>query len=81
MTETKGGVQTQAGEPRRSRGPGREGKSMIGAYVDKGALYTIQELLLRLSRDRGERVTMQEALTEALGDFCRKHGVELKLTS
>ena len=69
--------QTQVDQPRSGK-PGRAGKTMIGAYVEKNAVFTIQELLLRLSRERGERVTMQEAIVESLADFCRKHGVALE---
>ena len=58
---------------------GRAGKTMIGAYLDKEAVYTIQELLLRLTRERGQKVTMQEAIAEALTAYCDKHGVQLKL--
>ena len=52
---------------------------MIGAYADKDGLYTVQEVLLKLSRERRAKVTMQEAIIEALTDFCKKHGVEVKL--
>ncbi|MGO9005295.1 MAG: hypothetical protein ACLQB4_05965 [Beijerinckiaceae bacterium] len=58
---------------------GREGKTMIGAYADKDGVYTVQEVLLKLSRERREKVTMQEAIVEALTDFCKKHGVEVRL--
>ena len=61
------------------RPTGRAGKTMIGAYVDKDALYTLQELLLRLSRERQAKVTMQDAISEALVQFAKGHGVTLKL--
>ena len=61
-------------EPKRA---GREGKTLAGAYLDKTDLYTIQELLLRLSRERGRRVTMQEFTVEALTRECEGHGVKL----
>lgn len=61
-----------------ARGTGaREGKTMIGAYVAKPDLYTIQELLLRLTRARAEKVTMQEFITSAIRSECEKHGVKL----
>ena len=65
-------------DPGPKRAAGRDGKTMIGAYLDKEAVYTIQELLLRLTRERGEKVTMQEAIEESLTTFCDKHGVQLK---
>lgn len=67
-------------ESQGKRASGRAGKTMIGAYVEKDAVYTIQELLLRLSRERGERVTMQEAIVEALTDYCKKHGLDFKVS-
>lgn len=67
-----------ADQPTRSSGSGgRAGKTMVGAYLDKADLYMVQELLLRLSRERGSRVTMQDAITEGLRDYCAKHGVTL----
>ena len=68
--------ETQA-EPQAKKSAARANKTMIGAYIPKDAGFALQELLLRISRERGERVTMQEAITESLSDFCRKHGVDL----
>ena len=65
-------------DERGKRGAGaREGKTMIGAYVDKTDLYTIQELLLRLSRERGGKVTMQDFIVGALRAELEKHDVKL----
>jgi hypothetical protein len=65
-------------KPTRGSGSGgRAGKTMIGAYLDKADLYIVQELLLRLSRERGSRVTMQDAIIEGLCDYCAKYGVTL----
>jgi hypothetical protein len=57
----------------------RVGKTMIGAYVDKTDLYTIQELLLRLTRERGsgEKLTMQQFIIDALRAELAKHGIKL----
>ena len=62
---------------RKPEGGSREGKTMIGAYVSKDALYTLQEFLLRLSRQRGEKVTMQEFILSALRSECKKHDLKL----
>lgn len=56
---------------------GRDGKMQIGAYFEKVAVFTIQEVLARESRDRGMRVTMQDAITEAMQEWCSKRGVTL----
>ena len=59
---------------------GRAGQTMIGAYVDRDKAFTLQEFLLRISRERGQRVTMQKAIVEALNDYCAKHGVTIELS-
>lgn len=51
----------------------RGNKIMVAAWITTDAFYAIKELLLKLSRDRGSKVTMQEALTEALVDYSAKH--------
>jgi hypothetical protein len=56
---------------------GRDGKMQIGAYFEKVAVFTIQEVLARESRERGIRVTMQDAITEAMQEWCSKRGVTL----
>jgi hypothetical protein len=62
---------------RGSGGPTRDGKTMIGAYVDRTDLYTIQELLIRLTRERDVKMTMQDFIVSALRAECAKHGVKL----
>jgi hypothetical protein len=65
-------------EERGTRGAGsRDGKTMIGAYMDKTDLYTIQELLIRLTRERNAKVTMQDFIVSALRAECVKYGVRL----
>lgn len=56
----------------------REGKTLAGAWVTKPDLAIIQELCIRLGRERGStRVTMQEFALEALRRECERHGVKL----
>jgi hypothetical protein len=57
----------------------RDGKTMIGAYVSKDALYTLQEFLLKLTRKRGKKVTMQEFIIDALRAECTKHNIKIDL--
>ncbi len=64
-------------ESKAKKQPSRDGKMQVAGYMPKDSVFALQELLLRLSRDRGERVTMQEAIAEALSDFGRKHGVKI----
>lgn len=56
---------------------GRSGKTLAGAYLDKTDLFIIQELCLRLGRERGQRMTMQEFAVEAFTRECERHGVKL----
>ena len=63
------------------RQSGRDGKAQIGAYFDQLDVFTIQEVLARVSRKRGKRVTMQIAVTEAMQAWCGKEGVKLSDTS
>ena len=59
----------------------REGKMQIGGFFDIVDVYTLQELLLRESRERRSKKTMQQALEEMLVDYCAKHGVKLPGTT
>lgn len=70
---------TDTAESSAKRAKPRDGKTMIGAYIEKDSLFTIQGMLLELSRARGERVTMQEAITEALTDYCKKNGTQITI--
>jgi hypothetical protein len=57
-----------------SRAPGR---TPVAMYLEQGELATVQELLARLRREEGKRVTMQEALGRALRKWCAEHAVKL----
>ena len=59
------------------RSGSRDGKTMVGAYVSLDALFTLQELALRLSREHRAKVTMQDFLLAALKTESAKHGVTL----
>jgi len=60
-----------------ARAAHRIGKTLVGAYIDKTDVFTVQELCLRLSRERGSRVTMQEFILQAISRQCARHGVKL----
>lgn len=62
-------------------GSGRNGKLQIGGHFDPKDVFTLQELLMRESRERGTKKTMQEALEEMVADYCKKHGVTLPSTA
>src|ERR1700676_2986412 len=57
-----------------ARSPGR---TPVASYLEQNQLAIVQALLARLRGERGVRVTMQEALFEALQAWCEKHGVKL----
>ncbi len=73
--------------PRRSgdRAPGAtpamgvraQGRTPVATYLEQNQLAVVQALLARLRGERGGRVTMQEALAEALREWCAKHDVKL----
>jgi len=55
----------------------RKKTMQIGGHFDPVDVFTLQELLMRESRERGRKKTMQEALEEMVADYCKKHGVTL----
>jgi hypothetical protein len=57
-----------------ARAPGR---TPVATYLEQTQLGIVQALLARLRGERGRRVTMQEALGEALVKWCKDHEVEL----
>jgi hypothetical protein len=71
--------------PRRTTGPSgtpafgarASGRTPVATYLEQSQLAIVQALLARLRGERGGRVTMQEALAEALREWCDKHGVKL----
>ena len=57
---------------------GRAGKTPAGAFLDKDDIAIIQELSIRLGRERGTgRLTMQEFAVLAFTEKCARHGVKL----
>jgi hypothetical protein len=57
-----------------ARAPGR---TPVATYLEQSQLSIVQVLLGHLRGERGRRVTMQEALGEALKKWCKDHDVEL----
>ncbi len=66
---------------RRPTPPHRAGKTLAGGYIDKTDHFIVQELCLRLSRERAAkglpRMTMQDFFVEAITRECERHGVKL----
>jgi hypothetical protein len=60
--------------PRRRRQPGRAKTVMIAGHFDADVSFAIHEHCGRLTRQRGQRVTVQQVLAEALADWFTKHG-------
>jgi hypothetical protein len=59
--------------PRR-RQPGRAKTVMIAGHFDADVSFAVHEQCGRLTRQRGQRVTVQQILAEALADWFTKHG-------
>jgi hypothetical protein len=56
------------------RQPGRAKTVMIAGHFDADVSFAMHELCGKLTRQRGERFTVQLALAEALTDWFKKHG-------
>jgi hypothetical protein len=60
--------------PMRKSQPGRAKTVMIAGHFDPDVSFAVHELCGKLTRQNGKRVTVQQALAEALGDWFTKHG-------
>jgi hypothetical protein len=58
----------------RRRQPSRTKTVMIAGHFEDDVSFAIHELCGKLTRQQGQRVTVQKALAEALGDWFTKHG-------
>jgi hypothetical protein len=63
--------------PNTHRRKAREGKTVVGAFLDKADVLTIHHLLARLALQRGRRMTLQEFVGTALTRECCRYGVKL----
>jgi hypothetical protein len=61
-------------EPSRRRQPSRFKTVMIAGHFQADVSFAIHELCGKLTRQQGQRVTVQQALAEALADWFTKHG-------
>jgi hypothetical protein len=64
---------TSVEAPRR-RQPSRAKTVMVAGHFDADVSFAMHELCGKLTRQRGERFTVQQALAEALTDWFKKHG-------
>lgn len=60
----------------RKRQPSRVRTVMIAGHFEGDVSFAMHELLGKLTRQQGKRVTMQQALAEALTMWFEKHGAE-----
>jgi hypothetical protein len=60
--------------PVRRRQPGRTKTVMIAGHFEADVSFAVHELCGKLTRQQGQRVTVQQALAEALGLWFEKHG-------
>ena len=63
-------------QPTRRRQPSRAKTVMIAGHFDADVSYAIHELCGKLTRQKGQRVTVQQALAEALAGWFEKNGAE-----
>lgn len=59
----------------RRRQPSRAKTVMIAGHFDADVSFAVHELCGKLTRQKGQRVTVQQALAESLSDWFTKHGV------
>jgi len=57
----------------RRRQPSRTKTVMIAGHFEADVSFAIHELCGKLTRQQGQRVTVQQALAEALADWFTKH--------
>ena len=60
--------------PRHRRQPSRAKTVMIAGHFDADVSFAVHELCGKLTRQMGRRLTVQQALAEALADWFIKHG-------
>src|SRR4051794_19333510 len=60
--------------PRRGRQPSRVKTVMIAGHFDPDVSFALHEQCGKLTRQQGQRVTVQQVLAEALADWFEKHG-------
>lgn len=58
----------------RRRQPSRAKTVMIAGHFDADVSFALHELCGKLTRQQGQRVTVQQAIAEALTDWFTKHG-------
>lgn len=56
------------------RQPSRIKTVMIAGHFDADVSFAVHELCGKLTRQKGQRVTVQQALAESLSDWFIKHG-------
>lgn len=56
------------------RQPSRAKTVMIAGHFDADVSFAVHELCGKLTRQKGQRVTVQQALAESLEDWFIKHG-------
>ena len=57
----------------RNRQPSRAKTVMIAGHFDADVSFAVHELCGKLTRQKGQRVTVQQALAESLTDWFIKH--------
>lgn len=60
----------------RRRQPSRVKTVMIAGHFDPDVSFAMHELCGKLTRQKGQRVTVQQALAEAMADWFTKYGAE-----
>lgn len=67
-------VPTPDQQPATRRQPSRAKTVMIAGHFDADVSFAVHELCGKLTRQKGQRITVQQALAESLADWFTKHG-------
>lgn len=60
--------------PKSGQQANRVGRVMVAGYFGSETSFALRELAVKMSRKRGQRVTLQDALGEAIALLFEKHG-------
>ena len=72
---SKAQAPSKSAEATQQRPGAREGKVSQSYWMRDEAKYQLAELRLRVSRERGQRVTVQDLMDEAVNDLFKKYGL------
>ena len=74
-TTAKSLARTSEQTPPAKRAPSREKRVNVASWHDIAVKFQLEELMLKLGRERGRKVTLNELTAEAYNDIFKKYGL------